>query len=230
MQQSERDRLLTLLDRALTALEWDRADGYLTTLSAEVIRSIKAELQGAQPDPAPQSAASVMSTEMIEDLKRGAESILQRINVITAPAVARQVVNYYNKHLTGLFETAAEPQEQPQEGGAGRWLTIVYKDVAPWEEAEALIRHPKVSIVSWSNAIWERDEARANCRAEEAELWETFKWAMGPNGFVKVTAPSLASLTNDSSEADVQLDPGTLITVLKRVIQAQHAAGGPETN
>jgi len=39
------------------------------------------------------------------------------------------------------------------------WLTVVYKDIKPGKEAEALILHPKMSAASWSHALNDRDAA-----------------------------------------------------------------------
>lgn len=41
----------------------------------------------------------------------------------------------------------------------GNWLTVVYKDIQPGDEAEALIGHAKMSAASWSHALQDRDAA-----------------------------------------------------------------------
>ena len=43
----------------------------------------------------------------------------------------------------------------------GNWLTVVYKDIQPGDEAEALIGHAKMSAASWSHALQDRDAAIA---------------------------------------------------------------------
>lgn len=50
----------------------------------------------------------------------------------------------------------------------GLYLTIVYKDVQPGPECTELCRHPKVSAVSWSHAIDDRNAARAALKEKNA--------------------------------------------------------------
>lgn len=42
-----------------------------------------------------------------------------------------------------------------------RWLTVVYRDISPGDEARLLAEHTKASAMSWSHAIQDRDAARA---------------------------------------------------------------------
>ena len=53
-----------------------------------------------------------------------------------------------------LRAALAEPED-------GLYLTIVYRDVQPGPECTDICRHPKVSAVSWSHAIDDRNAARA---------------------------------------------------------------------
>ena len=42
-----------------------------------------------------------------------------------------------------------------------QWLTVVYRNVEPGEEARTISGHPKASAFSWSHAIHDRDAAIA---------------------------------------------------------------------
>ena len=42
-----------------------------------------------------------------------------------------------------------------------KYLTVVYRDIAPGQEARELIEHPKISAASWSHALNDRDAAIA---------------------------------------------------------------------
>lgn len=42
----------------------------------------------------------------------------------------------------------------------GQYLTIVYKNISSGEEARLLGSHPKVSAISWSHALHERDKTK----------------------------------------------------------------------
>ena len=42
-----------------------------------------------------------------------------------------------------------------------KYLTVVYRDIAPGQEARELIEHPKMSASSWSHALNDRDAAIA---------------------------------------------------------------------
>ena len=44
---------------------------------------------------------------------------------------------------------------------SGNWLTVVYRDIRPGDEARTIGEHPKVSALSWSHALNERDAALA---------------------------------------------------------------------
>ena len=42
-----------------------------------------------------------------------------------------------------------------------KWLTVVYRDIQPGDEAHAIAGHPKASALSWSHALHDRDAALA---------------------------------------------------------------------
>ena len=42
-----------------------------------------------------------------------------------------------------------------------KWLTVVYRDIQPGDEAHAIGEHPKVTAMSWSHALHDRDAALA---------------------------------------------------------------------
>ena len=43
----------------------------------------------------------------------------------------------------------------------GKWLTVVYHDIQPGDESRTIGEHPKVSALSWSHALHDRDAALA---------------------------------------------------------------------
>lgn len=50
----------------------------------------------------------------------------------------------------------------------GKWLTVVYHDIQPGDEARAIMHHPKASALSWSHALHDRDAALA-AQAKQGE-------------------------------------------------------------
>ena len=50
----------------------------------------------------------------------------------------------------------------------GKWLTVVYHDIQPGDESRTIGEHPKVSALSWSHALNDRDAALA-AQAKQGE-------------------------------------------------------------
>lgn len=50
----------------------------------------------------------------------------------------------------------------------GKWLTVVYRDIQPGDESRTIGEHPKVSAMSWSHALHDRDAALA-AQAKQGE-------------------------------------------------------------
>jgi len=50
---------------------------------------------------------------------------------------------------------------------SGQFLTVVYKDVVPGDEVGALLEHPKVCAMSWSNALHDVDYLRNRLPAQK---------------------------------------------------------------
>ena len=50
----------------------------------------------------------------------------------------------------------------------GKWLTVVYRDIQPGDESRTIGEHPKVSALSWSHALNDRDAALA-AKAKQGE-------------------------------------------------------------
>lgn len=50
----------------------------------------------------------------------------------------------------------------------GKWLTVVYRGIQPGDEARTIGEHPKVSALSWSHALHDRDVALA-AQAKQGE-------------------------------------------------------------
>ena len=49
-----------------------------------------------------------------------------------------------------------------------KWLTVVYRDIQPGDESRTIVEHPKVSALSWSHALHDRDAALA-AQAKQGE-------------------------------------------------------------
>ena len=49
-----------------------------------------------------------------------------------------------------------------------KWLTVVYRDIQPGDESRTIGEHPKVSALSWSHALHDRDAALA-AKAKQGE-------------------------------------------------------------
>ena len=59
---------------------------------------------------------------------------------------------------------ATHPTQQGMELAnckGGKWLTVVYRDIQPGDEPRTIGEHPKVSALSWSHALHDRDAALA---------------------------------------------------------------------
>lgn len=64
--------------------------------------------------------------------------------------------------MVNRFVRFVVPTAQQVEGGdAVGWFTVVYRGIRLGDEAKALGDHPKACILSWSNAVHDRDAARA---------------------------------------------------------------------
>lgn len=54
------------------------------------------------------------------------------------------------------------------ESRKGKYLTVVYRDIQPGDEARELIIHPKMAASSWSHALHDRDRFHAQVEALSA--------------------------------------------------------------
>ena len=77
---------------------------------------------------------------------------------------------WFHKHVAALAwkARAALAATQPAAQGlelsnckGDKWLTVVYRDIQPGDESRAIGEHPKVSALSWSHALHDRDAALA---------------------------------------------------------------------
>lgn len=66
-----------------------------------------------------------------------------------------------SKHIHSCDACAARGAAQALDAKGGRWLTVVYRDIAAGQEARELGEHPKACALSWSHALNERDAAIA---------------------------------------------------------------------
>ena len=62
--------------------------------------------------------------------------------------------------VTPLY-AAPQPAAQALDAKGGRWLTVVYRDIAAGQEARELGEHKNVCAMSWSHALNELDAAIA---------------------------------------------------------------------
>ena len=60
-----------------------------------------------------------------------------------------------------LTAPQAQPADALDERRGGKWLTVVYRDVQPGDEAREIGSHQKVAALSWSHALDDRDAAMA---------------------------------------------------------------------
>lgn len=60
-----------------------------------------------------------------------------------------------------MTNAAPQPAAQALDAKGGRWITVVYRDIAAGQEARELGEHPNVCAMSWSHALNERDAAIA---------------------------------------------------------------------
>jgi hypothetical protein len=72
----------------------------------------------------------------------------------TPPAVAGEPV------------APAEQWDAPTDSGpiSRQWLTVVYRGVEAGDEVQQICTHPKVSAMSWSHALHDRDAARSQAK------------------------------------------------------------------
>ena len=61
-----------------------------------------------------------------------------------------------------------ESTHTTKKGMGGNWLTVVYRDIQPGDEARAIADHPKASALSWSHALHDREAAIA-AQAKQGE-------------------------------------------------------------
>jgi hypothetical protein len=112
-----------------------------------VIRGLEGEVARlkerlAQPEQEPFGYASEGAAERLTTVKQAHEQI-RSFRLFT-----HDVPLYTNP------PAAAQPAPESL-----NWLTVVYKDIKPGKEAEALILHPQMSAASWSHALNDRDAA-----------------------------------------------------------------------
>lgn len=62
-----------------------------------------------------------------------------------------------------------QPDDAMDASRSGKWLTVVYWDIQPGDEAREIGSHKKVSALSWSHAIHDRDAAMDAARAALAK-------------------------------------------------------------
>ena len=71
---------------------------------------------------------------------------------------------YGEGEVTEVEVAAAHPTQQGFDLAnckGGKWLTVVYRDIQPGDESRTIGEHPKVSALSWSHALYDRDAAIA---------------------------------------------------------------------
>ena len=101
--------------------------------------------------------------------KEGHNALAQlRHRLAAADLAARQREMQLLSEIEALERVALNALKQLEEsthttkkGMGGNWLTVVYRDIQPGDEAHAIADHPKVSALSWSHALHERDAALA---------------------------------------------------------------------
>lgn len=105
-------------------------------------------------------------------------------------------LGYQIEYAYAAPTTKAEPAPK----GSGKWLTIVYRDIEPGNEAKLLGDHPKVSAMSWSHAMDDRDAALAKLKAAPADALEA------ETPFLQETDQHLLHRFIETSEDDESYD------------------------
>ena len=95
----------------------------------------------------------------IEALERLALRVLKQLGEEAAPQAAVPKIDWESAEEKIAIEVA---------DNCGNWLTVVYRDIQPGDEARAIAEHPKASALSWSNALHDRDAALA-AQAKQGE-------------------------------------------------------------
>lgn len=149
---------------------------------------------------------------MSDKLRAAAEAALETLENLHG-AKLRSGLTVKTEHtamqLRTALETALETALAEPEGGL--YLTVVYRDVQPGPECTELCRHPKVSAVSWSHAIDDRNAARAALDAptgkqdlQEAKpaAWQ-YVW---PNGDCFTTTTEAATRASSSAKEGLSFE------------------------
>lgn len=66
---------------------------------------------------------------------------------------------HIRSQIENLEAALAQPEPIETLDRSGKWLTVVYKDVKAGDEVRQLFDHPKMSAISWSHALNDRDVA-----------------------------------------------------------------------
>ena len=81
---------------------------------------------------------------------------------------AEQELRRQYARIAELEAQLEESTHTTKNGVGGKWLTVVYHDIQPGDESRSIGEHPKVSAMSWSHALHDRDAAIA-AQAKQGE-------------------------------------------------------------
>lgn len=117
---------------------------------------------------APTTEAALL--EALKEAQAGLEFAAARLPHTTGFVPSHiAALNIVNAALAAAPTTQAAPVAQgdaPTDAGpiSREWLTVVYRNLTPGEEVRQICEHDKVSAMSWSHAIHDRDAARAQAK------------------------------------------------------------------
>lgn len=117
---------------------------------------------------APTAQAALL--EALKEAQAGLEFAAARLPHTTGFVPSHiAALNIVNAALAAAPTTKAAPVGQggaPTDTGpiSRQWLTVVYRGVEAGDEVQQICTHPKVSAMSWSHALHDRDVARAQAK------------------------------------------------------------------
>lgn len=152
-----------------------------------------------------------MSLQTIKDaLELALEALEQRCGTNAQEREPGGVIEKLKQAIDATCPSA------PSAASGGKWLTVVYKDVASGEEARALGEHPKASALSWSHALWDRDALKQSLENRGSQ--ELHQEAPTP-------APAPASgNTTEGSTAPLKAPRHLSYTTFATVVKALYAS------
>ena len=131
------------------------------------IEELEAELAALKAAPAKVTVEQVVELEvddLIDRLLNAQQDLNLAANVHMDQSIASASTLLDEVEIALRTLAATHPTQQGLELAnckGGKWLTVVYRDIQPGDESRTIGEHPKVSALSWSHALHDRDAALA---------------------------------------------------------------------